>query len=578
MNLLEVVSRALERLQPDGRRWLVALSGGADSVAALRLLLELARERGDEVTAAHLDHRLREESAADARFVAELCAEHGVELKTVVVDVAQVAADRRWNLEEAARRVRYSFLHETAREHGSSGIVVAHTLDDQAETFLRQALRGSAFPAGMPARRGLVVRPLLEVTRTALRAYLRGLPQTWREDASNVDVAGQERAWLRHSVLPLLQERYPHAPAHLARTAAGLGEARDAVDDLARRLYGRGPLNIAAVARAPAAVQRAAIAGMLARAGVEPGFDLIEDARGALKRPGRPWRRSLARGRLLRAAYGRLAVVEKRSAVLSRPLVVSDPASVAASVERLGGDPAGLPEAAALADVRGELRLRHRSDGDRMRLAGGGRLLSDLLIDLKVPREERDALLLLEGGGRILWLEGVGAASGFAGAGGPALGVRETSGGFAADRSWMRLALEQAAAAAAAGELPVGAVVVSGGELLAAAHNRTREENDPSAHAELLALRAAATKSGDWRLAGATMYVTLEPCPMCFGAIMQTRLTRVVYGADNVREGALGSVVDLRVGEWKHAPDVIGGVLAEASSRLLKAFFAALRG
>ena len=141
----------------------------------------------------------------------------------------------------------------------------------------------------------------------------------------------------------------------------------------------------------------------------------------------------------------------------------------------------------------------------------------------------------------------------------------------------MRLALEQAAAAGEAGELPVGAVVARGEEVVAARSNRTEADQDPSAHAELLAIRQAAAATGDWRLEGATLYVTLEPCPMCFGAVLQTRIERVVFGASNAREGALGSVMDLRYGTWKRRPLVEGGVLAEQSRELLKDFFARRR-
>jgi tRNA(adenine34) deaminase len=110
-------------------------------------------------------------------------------------------------------------------------------------------------------------------------------------------------------------------------------------------------------------------------------------------------------------------------------------------------------------------------------------------------------------------------------------------------------------------------------EVLAVAGNRTETDADATAHAELLALRAATGRSGDWRLTGATLYVTLEPCAMCFGAVLQTHLSRVVYGADNVREGALGTVMDLAHGPWKRQPEVRGGVLPGESARLLQAFF-----
>ena len=147
------------------------------------------------------------------------------------------------------------------------------------------------------------------------------------------------------------------------------------------------------------------------------------------------------------------------------------------------------------------------------------------------------------------------------------------------DLSPMTIALGRAREAAARGEVPVGAVIVEreSGKLLVATHNRVERDPDPTAHAEILALRQAAALVGSPRLVSCDLYVTLEPCPMCFGAVLQTRVARVVYGADNRREGALGSVMDLRVGRWKRRPVVERGVLAEQSGRLLRDFFAERR-
>lgn len=571
--LSDVMTRALAELAPAADRWLVAVSGGSDSVAALRLMLDAGRD----VVVAHLDHQLRPGSEADAAFVADLCDSLGVPFHSAVVDVRKVAAERGWNLEDAARRVRYKFLHDVARRSSADAVIVAHTRDDQAETFLRQALRGSAFPTGMPAKRGKIVRPLLKVGREALRLYLSDLGQAWREDPSNLDADNQERAWLRHEVVPLLKGRYPHAPAQLARTAAGLGEARDAIDEVASRLYGTSSLSVSAVARAPAALQRAALAGLLRAAGSEARFDLLEDARAVLARIGdlddpssaAPWRQSVGQGKVLRIAYGRIEVAGLAEPAGRLPVRVANYAAFERALEASGGTPPDAPGESAITDLlleHGELMLRHRAHGDSIRLPAGSKLVSDLLIDLKVPREERDALRLLAAGSNVLWIEGVAAAHSDA--------VPPT---VAGDRHWMALALRQAELAAAAGELPVGAVVVRGGKVLAAAHNTSHGDHDATAHAETIALREAGASEGDWRLAGATLYVTLEPCPMCFGAVLQTQLDRVVFGASNLREGALGSVVDLRIGKWKRVPAVEGGLMAKESSKLLKSFFSRRR-
>jgi len=142
----------------------------------------------------------------------------------------------------------------------------------------------------------------------------------------------------------------------------------------------------------------------------------------------------------------------------------------------------------------------------------------------------------------------------------------------------MALALAQAQLAWDRGEVPVGAVVVKDGEVIATGFNGPIGAHDPTAHAEIVALRAAADKLGNYRLPGCTLYVTLEPCVMCSGAMMHARLARVVYAARDPKTGACGSVVDL-FGEERlnHHTDVVPGVLADQSSALLKAFFAERR-
>jgi tRNA(adenine34) deaminase len=149
---------------------------------------------------------------------------------------------------------------------------------------------------------------------------------------------------------------------------------------------------------------------------------------------------------------------------------------------------------------------------------------------------------------------------------------------FPRDDYFMRLALREAERALEHEDVPIGAVVVREGELLAAARNERELRQDPTAHAEILALREAARAVGTWRVLDAVMYVTLEPCAMCAGAIVLARLPRVVYGASDPKAGACGSVLDV-VGEPRlnHRPDVSGGLLARESAELLSAFFASRR-
>jgi tRNA(adenine34) deaminase len=149
---------------------------------------------------------------------------------------------------------------------------------------------------------------------------------------------------------------------------------------------------------------------------------------------------------------------------------------------------------------------------------------------------------------------------------------------FPRDDYFMRLALREAERAPAHEDVPIGAVVVREGELVAAAHNERELRQDPTAHAEVLALREAARVAGTWRVLDAVLYVTLEPCAMCAGAIVLARVARVVYGASDPKAGACGSVLDvLSEPRLNHRPEVSGGLLAGECGELLSGFFASRR-
>ncbi|TDN90224.1 tRNA adenosine(34) deaminase TadA [Herminiimonas fonticola] len=146
------------------------------------------------------------------------------------------------------------------------------------------------------------------------------------------------------------------------------------------------------------------------------------------------------------------------------------------------------------------------------------------------------------------------------------------------DSIWMRQALDQAHNAWALGEVPVGAVVVKDGQVIATGFNQPIGTHDPTAHAEIMALRAAATILGNYRLPGCELYVTLEPCAMCSGAMIHARLARVVFGASDPKTGACGSIVNLfEQDQLNHHTQLIGGVMAQECGALLKDFFAERR-
>ncbi len=142
------------------------------------------------------------------------------------------------------------------------------------------------------------------------------------------------------------------------------------------------------------------------------------------------------------------------------------------------------------------------------------------------------------------------------------------------DESWMRRALELAEQARREGEVPIGAVLILKGELLAEGWNRPVSTNDPTAHAEIVALRAGAARLGNYRLSDATLYVTLEPCIMCAGAIVQARVRRLVYGAPDPQRGAVASAFNLLASTaLNHRTEVVGGVLADLCGERLRTFF-----
>jgi tRNA(adenine34) deaminase len=146
------------------------------------------------------------------------------------------------------------------------------------------------------------------------------------------------------------------------------------------------------------------------------------------------------------------------------------------------------------------------------------------------------------------------------------------------DIAWMRAALVEAEKAAALGEVPVGAVAVLDGRIIGRGYNRKESDQDPTAHAELIALKEAADFLQNWRLLGVTLYCTLEPCPMCAGAMIQARLPRLIYGAKDLRFGADGSILDIFTEpRFNHRVEVVSGVLEVEAAEMLQTFFRRLR-
>ena len=142
------------------------------------------------------------------------------------------------------------------------------------------------------------------------------------------------------------------------------------------------------------------------------------------------------------------------------------------------------------------------------------------------------------------------------------------------DEKWMQIAINESIASKSNDEVPVGAVIVRNGELIAQAHNQPISTNDPTAHAEILAIRKAGEKEKNYRLVGATLYVTLEPCLMCLGALMHARIERIVFGAKNTKNGFCGSLLDMTNDkQFNHRVIVTGGILEKQCQEILRSFF-----
>jgi tRNA(Ile)-lysidine synthase len=218
--VLETISRH-SMIRP-GDRVGVGVSGGADSVALLRLISELHADLGIGVFVLHFHHQLRgAEADEDERFAGELAAKFNFQFVSGRADVAGEARRNRWNLEDAARRLRYEFFASTAAARELNHVAVAHTADDQAETVLAHLFRGTGLAglAGIYPVAGSIIRPLIEIGREELRDYLSALGQSWREDASNRDTS-RTRARIRHQLMPLLARDFdPSTGTRLARLA-----------------------------------------------------------------------------------------------------------------------------------------------------------------------------------------------------------------------------------------------------------------------------------------------------------------------------------------------------------------------
>ncbi len=440
-----------ETLFRPGLRLAVGLSGGADSVALLRVLADRGRELGLVVHAAHLHHGLRgAEADADRDFCRELA--HGLRLpfhESQVDTACAAAADpasgkAAETIEEAARRLRYGWFRELMRTGIVDAVATAHTRDDQAETVLARFLRGAwteglsgihpivAFPEGR------IVRPILAASRAEIEAYLTGLDQEWREDSTNRHLTFT-RNRIRHELLPLLEEWNPQLREHLAQMAE---LARDEEDWWGRELKrlaaplilpgrpvrgggraaGEGlAIEVARLAELPPAVQRRLLRRAAGQLGVKPDFEATETLRGLALAGRAGQRRELAGGltgerthRELRLTVGGNAEPSQAEAPLAR--IVEIPGEIVApewgfrmqigSADWSGGSKGHSPGTAA-PGRRGVLRPWKPGDRVRLRHSGSPRKVKEVLERMHVSGPSRAHWPVVELDGRIIWMQGV---------------------------------------------------------------------------------------------------------------------------------------------------------------------------
>lgn len=438
--LTDIARETSERLSllPDGAPVLVMLSGGGDSVALLHLL---ARGTfGEHATRAlHVNHGLRgAESEGDEAFVRELCERMAVDCRVVRFDVAAYARDAGLNLEDAGRQVRYRFAADELDaicdalgvRRATGAIAVAHTRDDRIETFLMRAAHGagSGGLSSIAARRGRVVRPLIECDRAEVRSWLESIGAAWREDSSNADTT-RERAYVRAEVVPALERLNPAFRANISRSL-DLVAADDALlsamaDSFALQFTVTEPGARIAFDREMMATLDPVMARRTVRAALAAAFPevtRIDAAHIASLVEGLSsdaFARDLPGGLCARTEYASMVVSWRDEEPLRvAPRLLSVPGSAdlgsAGSISAEDDVPkawdGGSESVVIDADsVTGELTIGSMQEGERMRPLGmtGTRKLSDMLTDAKVPRRLRHATPVVRDGDRVVWLAGV---------------------------------------------------------------------------------------------------------------------------------------------------------------------------
>ena len=389
-------------LTRQGGKVLCAVSGGADSMCLLSALLRLSLD----LSCAHFNHRLRgDESERDARFVEEFCLRNGIEFHLGYGDVAEYAAENGLGTEDAARRLRYAFLEETAIKSEASYIATAHTADDNLETMLMNLVRGagSRGMSGIPPRRGRIIRPLLFATRGQVEEYLTQRGVSWVEDSSNA-TDNYTRNRVRHHIIPALHEINSSAAKHALETARLIREDDEYISSLAAAFLAEHEgVSVIALLNLPDAVSsrvlRIASGVKLSAVHVRALMKLCESGSpsGELDIPGIRARRE----------YDRL-IFDGESPCCIEPfeLTIGETAGITGTELKISSKEVEVcPEIYNslttfyfhIDSICGNITVRQRAVGDKIKLVGknGSTSLKKLFIDKRIPRSQRESIPVL---------------------------------------------------------------------------------------------------------------------------------------------------------------------------------------
>jgi tRNA(Ile)-lysidine synthase len=422
------------RMIEPGETVIVAVSGGADSVALLHALWQLKAELAIEIIVAHLNHGIRGvEADQDQEFVEELCGRLGIRLVVEKANVPALAAEMRVGIEEAARKVRYEFLQRVAKENDAGKIATAHTADDQVETVLLNIIRGCGLDglSGMPSVRENIIRPLINIYRAEVESYLNENGLAWQIDTSNLSL-DYTRNRVRHRLIPFLEEEFnpnvKKAVLSLSRLAKDESEAAQIEAERAflAVVKAKGLECVVFEASAAKTLPRATLRRCLRMAIETVKGDLLDVEYEQVERiiewlgAGRDFTLTLPSGKVYAAfADDELSIFRKteisrvdfehRIAVPGRTEIPELGLAIVTEFVHPGRRPENRFQAVMDASkLTGGLTVRPWRDGDRITPLGmkGQKKLQDMFVDLKIPQAERSRIPVITNEEKIVWVAG----------------------------------------------------------------------------------------------------------------------------------------------------------------------------